>query len=174
MDTSKSWRRCEAWADGVTHTQREREEWSQWSWLSRPERDFFWPVGVMRFFFPLNESVHSPILTRIPFFPFDVTPYLSLALSMQLGTPRKDANSWSSSWLQAKKNPLCWFLRDVGWTELTDCFFLSLSEQIKVSVNDFIIKAAAVTLKVSIVENHFYCSFNLFILLRASLKSKYL
>lgn len=32
-------------------------------------------------------------------------------------------------------------------------FFLVFTEQIKVSVNDFIIKAAAVTLKVSSVQN---------------------
>lgn len=37
-------------------------------------------------------------------------------------------------------------------TQLTDHSFFVFSEQIKVSVNDFIIKAAAVTLKVSIVK----------------------
>lgn len=51
------------------------------------------------------------------------------------------------------------------WPYLTLLFFV-LSEQIKVSVNDFIIKAAAVTLKVSIAY-FVICSLNLLILMDA-------
>lgn len=61
-------------------------------------------------------------------------------------SPRSSSDASRSAGLMWLKS------RVQSWLRL---FFFVSSEQVKVSVNDFIIKAAAVTLKVSLVHNHF-------------------